>query len=159
YMIFNQVSDKAWHLRSVSTRLTGTWRLLQRKQVWWVLVVLMTIVAAVVRFRHLDTQSLWIDEYLWVRLGSHDLTTIAQMPDGYALGYGFLVHFLLSAGVESDWWLRVPSAVAGTLAIPLTYYVGLQVETPCIAAIAAALLAIHPLAVWYSQEVGAYSLL
>ena len=158
-MIFNQVSDKAWRLRSVSRRLTVIWRLLQTKKAWWLPVVLMTIVGAVVRFRHLDTQSLWIDEYLWVLLGSKELTAIAHTTDGYPPAYGFLVHFLLRAGFDSDWWLRVPSAVAGTLAIPLVYYVGRQVEKHCSAAIAASLLAIHPLAVWYSQEASPYSLL
>jgi len=112
-----------------------------------------------VRFIHLDMQSLWIDEYLWVLLGSKDLATIAHMADGYPPGYGFVVHFLLRAGLTSDWWLRVPSAVAGTLAIPLAYYVGRQIEGHVIAILAATLLAIHPLAVWYSQEVGAYALL
>lgn len=111
------------------------------------------------RFIHLDTQSFWIDEYFWVLLGSEGLTAIAHTADGYPPVYAFLVHFLLRAGLDSDWWLRVPSAVAGTLAIPLTYYIGRQVEDDSSAAIAAALLAIHPLAVWYSQEVGAYALL
>ena len=82
-MIFNQVSDKAWRLRSVSRRLTVTWGLLQTKKVWWLSVILMTIVGAVVRFRHLDTQSLWIDEYLWILLGSKELTAIANETDGY----------------------------------------------------------------------------
>lgn len=122
-------------------------------------LVLATTVGAAVRLIGLDAQSLWIDEYLWSVLGSKGLATIVHNPDGYPPLYGALIHFLLHAGLDSDWWLRLPSAIAGTLAIPVVYLVGRQVGNRTVAATASALLAIHPMAIWYSQEVGAYSLL
>ena len=91
-------------------------------------------------------------------LGSRNLSAVLHNPDGYPPLFGMLVHSMLLGGFDTDWWLRLPSAIAGGLAIPVVYFVGRQVASHTIAAIAAVLLAIHPMAIWYSQEVGAYSL-
>src|SRR5262245_44716196 len=61
-------------------------------------------------------------------------------------------------GLGSDWWLRLPSALAGTLAVPALYAVGRRVASEAAALWAAALLALSSMAVWYSQEAGAYAM-
>jgi uncharacterized membrane protein len=83
---------------------------------------------------------------------------IVRLADGYPPLFGLLVHVLLRAGLASDWWLRAPSALAGTLAVPLTYAIGRRVAGRAPALAAAALLAVNPMAIWYSQECGAYAL-
>src|SRR5262245_9979033 len=69
-MISNQAVAKTLHFPAAFLRASLIWRLLQAKIAWWVPVALVTLVGAAVRFIHLDTQSLWIDEYLWVLLGA-----------------------------------------------------------------------------------------
>jgi uncharacterized membrane protein len=122
------------------------------------LLALLTLVAAVVRFGGLTAQSFWLDEYLWTQSAAGSVHDILRLADGYPPLFGLLVHAQLRAGLASDWWLRAPSALAGTLAVPLTYAVGRRVAGYAPALAAAALLAINPMAIWYSQECGAYAL-
>lgn len=122
------------------------------------LLALVTLVAAVVRFGGLTAQSFWLDEYLWTQSAAGTVRDIFRLADGYPPLFGLLVHAQLGVGLASDWWLRAPSALAGTLAVPLTYAVGRRVAGRAPALAAAALLAVNPMAVWYSQECGAYAL-
>lgn len=122
------------------------------------LLALLVVVAAIVRFGGLTSQSFWLDEYLWTQSSALSAGAIVRLADGYPPLFGLLVHGLLSAGLGSDWWLRAPSALAGTLAVPVTYAVGRRVGGYAPALAAAALMAVNPMAVWYSQECGAYAL-
>ncbi len=117
----------------------------------------LTAVAAAVRFAGLDRQSIWLDEWHSVRLAVKPAAAIVVNPDGEPPLFGLLLHALIRLGAASDWWMRFPSAVAGTLAVPLVLLVGARLGRPRIGLVAAALLAIHPLAVWYSQEARAYA--
>ena len=117
----------------------------------------LTAVAAAVRFPGLDRQSIWLDEWDSVRLAVKPVAAIVVTPDGEPPLFGLLLHALIRLGAASDWWLRFPSAVAGTLAVPLLLLVGARLGRPRTGLVAAALLAIHPLAVWYSQEARAYA--
>jgi mannosyltransferase len=54
--------------------------------------------------------------------------------------------------------VRFPSAVAGTLAIPLLYLLGRRVGGSTVGLLAAGLLAISPYHVWYSQEAKMYTM-
>src|SRR5438876_576650 len=55
--------------------------------------------------------------------------------------------------------LRSLSALAGTLTIPAAYAAGRALSSRRAGLIAAALFAVNPLLVWYSQEARAYALL
>jgi 4-amino-4-deoxy-L-arabinose transferase-like glycosyltransferase len=121
-------------------------------------VLAVTLIAAVLRFAGLDRQSLWVDEYIWTLTATFkSLANIIHQPDGYPPTMALLFRILIHAGLGSDWWLRFPSALAGTLSVPVLYAVARRVVSPVAALAAAALLAISPMAVWYSQEAGAYS--
>jgi 4-amino-4-deoxy-L-arabinose transferase-like glycosyltransferase len=117
----------------------------------------LTALAAAVRFVALDHQSIWLDEWLSVRLAVKPAAAIVTNPDGEPPLFGLLLHALIRLGHESDWWLRFPSALAGTLAVPLVLLLGVRLRRPAAGLGAAALLAIHPLAVWYAQEARAYA--
>ena len=55
--------------------------------------------------------------------------------------------------------LRLPSALAGIATVPVAWAIGRELAGPRAAAIAtAALVAVNPLFVWYSQEARAYGL-
>ncbi len=88
--------------------------------------------------------------------------------DPHPPGYYLLLRATGMFG-QSEAWLRLPSALAGTLAVPLTWAVGRAAMRPTAqpgqrwpnqaALLAAALVAFAPLAVWYSREARPYAVL
>jgi 4-amino-4-deoxy-L-arabinose transferase-like glycosyltransferase len=124
-----------------------------------VLVFGATLLGALLRFATLTKQALWMDEYIWTLTASlRSIHDIVFRPDGYPPTVALLVRGMIAHGFGSDFWLRVPSAIAGTLSIPLLYLVGRRLAPERTAVVAAYLLALQPFAVWYSQEVGAYAM-
>jgi uncharacterized membrane protein len=121
-------------------------------------LALLTLVGAVVRLGGLTAQSFWLDEYLWTQNSAGSVGDIFRLADGYPPLYGIIVHGMMQAGLDSDWWLRLPSAIAGILTVPLTYAVARRVGGRGPALAATVLMAVNPMAVWYSQECGAYAL-
>ncbi len=53
--------------------------------------------------------------------------------------------------------LRAPSVLAGTASVPALWWAARRFAGPLVALLAAALLAVSPMAVWYSQEARAYA--
>lgn len=122
-------------------------------------VAALTGLAAAVRLVGLGHQSLWLDEFLWSELARERFGDIFWVGDGYPPLYGWMLHVLTRFGLDSDTALRLPSALAGIACVPLVYRVGERAGDHRAGLLAALLLALNPLAIWYSQEAGAYSLL
>jgi hypothetical protein len=81
----------------------------------------------------------------------------------YPLYHVLLKGWVLLAG-DSEWALRVPSALAGAAAVVVLYMAARELSwddpPPALFPLAAAaLLALSPFAIWYSQEAKVYSLL
>ena len=123
------------------------------------LIAGLIVLAALLRLFRLGAQSLWIDEML---------TLIAATPKpGIPLGtlllhniHGPLHTFvvaLMRTVSESEWWLRLPSAVAGVASVPLLYMWVRPRLGSRVATWAALLLAINPLHLHYSQELRNYA--
>lgn len=131
----------------------------ERKLTWALIAV--TLIGAALRLGLLDSQSLWSDEYTWVRIASErTYAEIVFHPEGWAPLYGLLSRTILLVFGGADAVTRLPSALGGIAAIPVAYAVFRRVQASgVVALVAAALLAVHPLAVWYSMEHGVYSLL
>ncbi len=128
---------------------------------WWPLAAL-TILAAVLRLSTLDLQGLWYDEAftpvhvlhysLWATLravshteNSPPLWYLIEWLDTRVLGTGAIA-------------LRLPSALAGIATVPVAWAIGRELGGRRAALGAAALVAVNPLFVWYSQEARAYGL-
>jgi mannosyltransferase len=136
---------------------------------WWPLAAL-TLLAAVLRLSTLDLQSFWYDEAftpihvlhpsLWATLrsvvhteNSPPLWYLLAWADSRVLGTGEIA-------------LRLPSALAGIATVPVAWAIGRELEgraaqsrlTRRAALICAALVAVNPLFVWYSQEARVYGL-
>lgn len=135
----------------------------------WLLAIILT--GLTLRLALLDKQSLWYDEGVtwW----------LTQMAPGDLIRWSAadiqppLYYLLLWAAAPvfgtSEWALRFPSAVANVLTIPLIYILARRLflappgrknhfwlSAPFLAA---ALLAVSPLMVYYSQEARMYTLL
>jgi mannosyltransferase len=128
---------------------------------WWPLVAL-TLLAAVLRLATLNLQSFWFDEAftpvnvlhpsLWATLRSmvHSENTpplwyVLEWADSRVLGTGEVA-------------LRLPTALAGIATVPVASAIGRELAGRRAALACAALVAVNPLFVWYSQEARAYGL-
>ncbi len=128
---------------------------------WWPLAAL-TLLAAVLRLSTLDLQSFWYDEaftpvhVLHVSLFS-TLRAVAHTENSPPLWYviAWADARVLGTGEVA---LRLPSALAGIAVVPLAWAIGAELAGRRAAIACAALMAVNPLFVWYSQEARAYGL-
>jgi uncharacterized membrane protein len=127
----------------------------------WPLAAL-TLLAAVLRLATLGHQSLWFDEaFTPVHVFAASLaTTLSHVgktentpPLWYLLEWG-VIRVAGNGAVA----LRSLSALAGILTVPLAWGIGMELTGRRAAILAAALTAVSPLFVWYSQEARAYGL-
>jgi uncharacterized membrane protein len=129
---------------------------------WWPLVAL-TLLAAALRFSTLGLQSFWYDEaFIPVHVLHPDLAATWRSfvhsentpPLWYLLAWADSRIF-----GTGEIALRWPSAVAGTATVPVVWAIARELsERRAVAVLSAALVAVNPLFVWYSQEARAYAL-
>ena len=125
-------------------------------------LLLVTAVGATLRFATLGQQSYWYDEAITASMLDGSLRDVLSGVAGtestpplyYVLAW---IWAQLLGSDETS--LRSLSALAGTLTIPVAYAAGRAVATVRIGLAAAALGAVSPVLIWYSQEARAYALL
>jgi uncharacterized membrane protein len=124
-------------------------------------LVLVIALGLALRLFRLDFQSLWLDEVLTVQNSAFPLSRIvfdSEVDRNFPPLHGMLVHVFLRLLGTSEIAVRLPSVLAGTISIPLLFGVARFWLGPAVALLTAALLAISPLHVWYSQEARPYAL-
>ncbi len=129
-----------------------------KRQRWLLLLIL--LLAFALRVFQLDTQSIWYDEGLSIQL--------AQQPPAQAIAlsattdhpplHTLLLGAWLRVAGEGDFSVRYLSVFCGVLVVALMYVLGRRFDERA-GLIGAGLLAIAPLAVYYSQETRGYMLL
>ena len=119
-------------------------------------------VAVALRAYHLSDQSLWVDEVVTF-LSSR--VPVAQLISGTDVEdpnipplYYLMVHAILRLG-NHEAILRLPSLIAGSLSILLFFLVVRSWLGDIVGLLSAAVMAISPFHVWYSQEARPYALL
>lgn len=129
-------------------------------QLWFLLALI--LVAAVLRFISLDVQSFWLDEAYTVSLvHRHFFDMLSQIPLSESTPplYYILAWLWTQIFGHGEIGLRSLSAVLGTATVPVVYLVARRVAGERAGLIAAALTAVNPLLIWYSQEGRAYALM
>jgi 4-amino-4-deoxy-L-arabinose transferase-like glycosyltransferase len=127
-------------------------------------VLLLTVtLAACVRFWRLGAQALWFDEFVTTQVVSRplgDLLSAVAHREGSPPLYFLATWGWTHLFGDSDVAIRSLSAVVGTATVPVMYALSsCVVGTRRSARVAALLMAVSPMAVWYSQEARAYALL
>ncbi|MGH7411837.1 MAG: glycosyltransferase family 39 protein [Candidatus Methylomirabilis sp.] len=138
----------------------GGWRWSHRAIGEVGLVLVVTIVGGWLRFQGLGRDSLWSDE------AASFLQTSLPLPkllprvarNVHPPLYFLLLHGILTFG-DSETLLRWPSALFGTLSIPLLYLFGRALFGGPVGLLAALLLAVSPLHLWHSQDARMYTFL
>ena len=128
----------------------------------WALAFL-TALGAAMRFASLDVQSFHHDEVITAMrvlpgsLGDvmHAVKSSESNPPlYYVLAWGWVKAF-----GSDEVGLRALSALFGTATVPLAYCIGVELAHRRAGLIAAALVALSPMLIWYSQEARSYALL
>lgn len=119
-----------------------------------------TALAALLRLALLTGQSLWVDEVMSWQLVRPDagLVFLEQVRDNVQGPLHLAILWPLLRLADTELMLRLPSAVAGILAVPAFGIVAAKLVPPRAARLAVLLLAINPFHVWYSQEARGYAL-
>ena len=122
----------------------------------------LTVAAAALRFATLDLQSFWVDEGATVQLLRRDL---GGLLDGIPITektpplYYVLAWLWTRPFGTGEVGVRSLSALAGVLTVPAVFALARELASERAGLIAAALVAVNPFLVWYSQEARAYALL
>jgi mannosyltransferase len=119
------------------------------------------LVAALLRLYGLGFESLWLDETVSVRfanLGAPEIVEESKADNNFPTYY-LLLHYWVALFGESEFAVRLLSAVIGILAVYLTYAVGAQLFGRGAGVVAALLMAVSPYHVAYSQETRVYNLM
>lgn len=120
------------------------------------------LLAAVLRFATLRTQSIWFDEAAtWDLVRQPFGEMLHRIPHGESNPPLFYVLEWVWTRIFGNgaFGLRSLSALAGTLTVPIAYALGRRVGGAARAGLAtAALVAVSPLLVWFSQEARSYAL-
>jgi mannosyltransferase len=147
---------------SFSTYLEALGELVRaRSRTFWIVAGL-TLGAAVLRFATLGVQSYHHDEIVTasriLRDGFwHAMDAVGFSESAPPLYYAVAWLWTQVTGT-GEVGLRSVSAVAGVATVPVAYLLGAELSSRRAGIVAAALVAVNPMLLWYSQEARAYSL-
>ena len=133
-----------------------------RSRTFWIVAGL-TALGAVLRFATLGDQAYHHDEIVTasrvLRVGfGHAMDAVGFSESAPPLYYALAWLWTQVTG-NGEWGLRFLSALAGVATIPVAYFTGRELRGARAGVIAAALVAVNPMLLWYSQEARAYALL
>ncbi len=125
---------------------------------FWLCPALLFLLALGVRLYRIGAESVWLDEATSLFLARHSLFDVVAWTakDIHPPLYYLLLHFWRLFG-ESEVALRSLSALAGAVSVVVLYFLGRRLFDRRTSGIAAFLLALAPLHVWYSQQVRMYT--
>lgn len=127
----------------------------------YIRLTVILVVGTLLRVLLLARKSLWLDEVVTLQVARMDIQDIiarsATQWEPHPPFYYLLMHYWIRLG-ESEFILRLPSAILGIIAIPILYRLLRQWGETWGAMASAWLLAIAPLHIWYSQEARMYAL-
>ncbi len=128
----------------------------------WALALL-TALGAALRFASLDVQSFHHDEVITAaRVIPGSFTDMLHAVKGSESNpplYYVLAWAWAKASGTGEFGLRSLSALFGLAAVPLAYCIGAELASRRAGLIAAALVAVNPMLIWYSQEARSYAVL
>ena len=128
----------------------------------YIIIGLILLIAAILRFYTIGDRSLWMDEIWQVQLyysqSAGELiynaaAKHAQPPLDYLIGYTLLKLFPFSEAI-----VRLPAAVFGILSVYFVYIIAKDIYSNVAATIAAVLTAISSHLIQYSQEARPYAI-
>jgi 4-amino-4-deoxy-L-arabinose transferase-like glycosyltransferase len=132
------------------------------------LVLLLTLIGFGLRMKALGSESLWYDELLQASIGAEtslsDLLFRLRVHAALPLDY-LITHYWLYIAtpnvlqrIPSDFWMRLPAVMMGTLTLPLAFQLGRSLLNTGYGLLLMVLFIISPFHLHYSQELRPYAL-
>ena len=124
----------------------------------WLFVTALAVVGLVVRL--LVTRGIWVDEAISIhqaQLPFHEMVNDLQRTDRHPPLYYAVLWVVVHVFGTSELAVRAPSIIAGTLLVPVLFLCGRELYDRRTGLVSAALGAVAPLVVWYSQETRMYA--
>ncbi len=120
-------------------------------------LALIVLSASLLRIVGLGKESIWLDEATSLVIARMNLPSVVAWAAGdiHPPLYYLTLHFWLVLG-DSEFAVRALSAVLGIVAIVATYALANELFGGRVGLLAAALLALAPLHIWYSQQARMY---
>ena len=111
------------------------------------------------RLFNLDAQSLWQDEAIQFFVASADTFSlvIKRAFSGATPPLSHLINHIFFKAGESDFILRLPSALFGIASLPVFYLVSKKIVSKQAALFALLVFTFSPFHIWYSQEARPYA--
>ena len=125
------------------------------------LILAILIIGLILRLISLN-QSLWLDEAINV-LASKNYSFLAMIAeyakgDFHPPGWFIILWFWTKLFGYSEVAVRIPSVIFGVISIYVTYLIGKKLISKEVGIIAALIMCLNPLHIYYSQEARMYSL-
>lgn len=122
--------------------------------------LLLSALAFALQTWQLHTQSLWYDEGFTAWLSVQPLVDILARTaaDIHPPLYYVLLHAWIRLAGDSEFALRFPSVIAGVAIVPLMWRLGYKTLGRAGGIIAALLVAVSPLWLWYAREARMYTI-
>ena len=124
------------------------------------ILFIVTSIGFILRVRHLNYHSLWLDEILQVMVASAEWGNLFSLVSSHSsppLDY-ILLKCVIAIFGTADWVVRMPALLFGAASLPVFYFLVVGLTNRQHALIATILLAFSPMAILYSQEARMYSL-
>lgn len=124
--------------------------------------LVITLVALAVRLQNLTYHSIWFDEAMSVHWARSSVARIFEVSmnlveDRLPPLYYLSMHYWRLLVGDGEVAVRLPSVLLGTLLIPILYRLATDLFDRRVGILAAALTALNPFLVWYSQEARMYA--
>jgi len=117
------------------------------------------VLALIPRLIGLDARPLWLDEVFTLqRVTLPPLALVYDSFYNHHMPSFFLMLAPLAALGHPEYWLRLPSAIFGAVAVALVFLIGERVAGRRAGGLAALILGLSPAALAYSQEARSYTL-
>jgi mannosyltransferase len=126
---------------------------------WYVIAAALIALAGALRFYHLGTQELWLDEAYSFSGATIDEWKLFLLRDSHPPLYCLLLRLWIAGLGETETTIRSLSALFGVLFVPAVMWAGRQMFNPTVGIWSGGLAAISPIHIYYSQEARGYALL
>lgn len=132
-----------------------------RKRIHLLALALIVALGGVLRFYGLGIQPFWNDEFnTWGVASQESLREVMFRTSGvHPWGYFLVVHAFRAVFGDAEWAIRLPSAIAGFLAVPAIYALGSRLYSYREGLAAALILAVSHEHIYRSQEARMYAVL
>ena len=125
------------------------------RRLWLLLVLCLALAVRLPGY----TESVWLDELLTSNLFCGDAIVLLKtlVTDIHPPAYFVFMHFWNALVGDGEVWLRMPALLCGLGSVVLIWRLGVMFVGPSTGLMAAFLLAVSPVGIWYSQEARPYS--